>query len=70
MLETKTGTPPDLATRIAKRAYELYEQGGHKDGAADQNWRMAATQILASTAKAAPAKESRIEHKSAVTDQP
>jgi H+-transporting ATPase len=31
----------DLTARIAKRAYELYEEGGRKDGAAVQNWKQA-----------------------------
>jgi H+-transporting ATPase len=56
-------TPGDLATSIAKRAYELYELGGHKDGGAVQNWQMAETQILASAAKIAPTQESTTEGK-------
>jgi H+-transporting ATPase len=35
----------DLAPLIAKRAYELYEQGGRKDGAAAQNWEKAESEI-------------------------
>jgi H+-transporting ATPase len=69
-LEAKASTPTDLATRIAKRAYELYEEGGRKDGAAVQNWQMAETQILASAAKIAPAQVSRTERKSAIPGQP
>jgi H+-transporting ATPase len=30
--------PLDLAPQIATRAYELYEQGGHQDGRAVQDW--------------------------------
>jgi len=35
--EAKATTPADLTPRIARRAYELYEQGGRTDGAAVQN---------------------------------
>jgi H+-transporting ATPase len=38
-------TAADLAARIAKRAYELYEQGGRKDCAAVQNWKQAEAEI-------------------------
>jgi H+-transporting ATPase len=62
-LEPKVTTPADLATSIAKRAYALYELGGHKDGGAVQNWQMAETQILASAAKIAPTQESTTEGK-------
>jgi H+-transporting ATPase len=30
--------PPDLTPRIAARAYEIYEERGHHDGQADQDW--------------------------------
>jgi hypothetical protein len=30
--------PLDLTPRIAIRAYELYEERGHHDGNADQDW--------------------------------
>jgi hypothetical protein len=30
--------PLDLTPQIAKRAYELYEQGGRQDGRAVQDW--------------------------------
>ncbi len=32
------GTAPDLNAEIAAKAYELYEQEGHHDGNADQDW--------------------------------
>jgi hypothetical protein len=38
-------TATDQTARIAQRAYELYEQGGRKDGAAVQNWQQAEAQI-------------------------
>ena len=30
--------PRDLTSQISTRAYELYEQHGHRDGQADQDW--------------------------------
>jgi H+-transporting ATPase len=30
--------PKDLKPQIAKRAYEIYEERGHHDGQADQDW--------------------------------
>jgi H+-transporting ATPase len=50
--EVKANTGADLAPLIEKRAYELYEQGGHKDGLAVQNWQRAESEVrldLAST---------------------
>jgi H+-transporting ATPase len=37
--------PVDLTPRIARRAYELYEQHGHRDGHADQDWLQAEKEI-------------------------
>ncbi len=37
--------PVDLATQIAKRAYELYEQHGHQDGHAVADWGQAEQEI-------------------------
>ena len=34
----KIKTPMDMTPQISKRAYELYEQHGHKDGQANQDW--------------------------------
>jgi H+-transporting ATPase len=45
----------DLTSRIAKRAYTLYEEGGHKDGAAVQNWERAESEIRKDLAKAGSA---------------
>src|SRR5580658_9962057 len=39
--EGKPKSAAELAPRIATRAYELYEQGGHKDGASIQDWQTA-----------------------------
>ncbi len=41
----KTRTPSDLTNQISKRAYELYEKGGHKDGRAVQDWEKAEREI-------------------------
>ena len=37
-------TPLDLTSRIAARAYEIYEERGHHDGQADQDWIEAETE--------------------------
>jgi len=52
-------TSADLTPRIAARAYELYEEGGHKDGAAVQNWQKAESEIRQDLAKTEPACEAR-----------
>jgi H+-transporting ATPase len=41
----KAKTPIDLAPQIATRAYELYEQEGHRDGHAVQDWTEAEREI-------------------------
>ncbi len=41
----KTKKPSDLKPLIAKRAYELYEQRGHKEGKSIQDWRQAEEEI-------------------------
>jgi H+-transporting ATPase len=37
--------PVDLTPDIATRAYEIYEDRGHHDGQADQDWMEAETEI-------------------------
>jgi hypothetical protein len=37
--------PVDLAQQTARRAYELYEQRGHQDGRATQDWAQAEREI-------------------------
>jgi hypothetical protein len=37
--------PLDLAQQTARRAYELYEQHGHQDGHATQDWLQAEQEI-------------------------
>jgi H+-transporting ATPase len=41
----KPKIPSDLTPQIAKRAYELYEQGGRQDGRAVQDWEKAEREI-------------------------
>jgi H+-transporting ATPase len=41
----KIKSPSDLTNQISKRAYELYEKGGRKDGRADQDWGQAEYEI-------------------------
>ncbi|HUX46520.1 MAG TPA: HAD-IC family P-type ATPase, partial [Desulfosporosinus sp.] len=43
--ENKAETPSDLKPQIAKRAYELYEERGHKDGPAVQDWTKAEQEV-------------------------
>ena len=41
----KAETPSDLTPQIAKRAYELYEQRGRREGQAVQDWGQAEREI-------------------------
>ena len=41
----KIKSPSDLTNQISKRAYELYEKGGRKDGRAAQDWGQAEHEI-------------------------
>lgn len=50
--ELEAKPPVDLTTRVAKRAYALYEEGGRKDGVAVQNWQSAESEIRRDLAKA------------------
>ena len=43
--DAKANEPVDLTPQIAKRAYELYEQHGHQDGQATQDWSQAEQEI-------------------------
>src|SRR5487761_2490873 len=45
VLNAVTKKPADVTPKIAKRAYELYEQGGRKDGRAVQDWEQAEREI-------------------------
>ncbi len=44
--EVKAPIPLDLTTRIARQAYELYEQHGRHEGFAVQDWLQAEQKIL------------------------
>jgi H+-transporting ATPase len=57
--ETKAKTTSDLTPQIATRAYELYEQQGHRDGQSVQNWDKAEQEIRATQAKAEPKTETK-----------
>jgi hypothetical protein len=37
--------PVDMTQQITRRAYELYEQRGHREGHADQDWLEAEREI-------------------------
>ncbi len=41
----KAVVPSELSPEIARRAFELYEQGGHRDGRDVQDWRQAEKEI-------------------------
>jgi H+-transporting ATPase len=60
-LEANAKPTADLRPRIAQRAYELYEQGGRKDGAAAQNWEKAESEVRKDLAKAGSAPKPQVE---------
>jgi H+-transporting ATPase len=68
--EATSQAPVDLSSRIAKRAYELYEQGGHKDGAAVQNWQTAESEIRADLSNTESAHEAKPVPSPAARGQP
>ena len=43
--ETKPKAPSESTPQIAKRAYELYEQQGRRDGHSSQDWLEAEREI-------------------------
>ena len=57
-------TPLDLTPQIATRAYELYEQQGHRDGRSVQNWNRAEREIQKDQAKPEPNPEAKPEPES------
>jgi len=63
--EANAKTPSDLTPQIAKRAYELYEQQGHKSDSAIQDWSQAEREIRKGEAKAEPKPEVKAEAKPA-----
>ena len=62
--EAKAKTPLDLTPQIATRAYELYEQQGHRDGQSVQNWNRAELEIQKDQAKPEPKPEVKAEPES------
>ena len=59
--ETKTKSAVDLTPQIAKRAYELHEQQGHKSGSAVEDWEQAELEIRKGQPKAEPKPEAQKE---------
>jgi H+-transporting ATPase len=68
--EVEAKTPTDLTPRIAKRAYELYEEGGRKEGAAVQNWEKAESEIEKDLVKAEPPHKIKAAPKAEMTTEP
>ena len=50
----ETRAPTDLTSQIARRSYELYEEGGRQDGRAAQDWQKAEREIRKAAVKAEP----------------
>jgi hypothetical protein len=55
--------PSDLTTKIAKRAYELYEQGDHKSDSSVRDWSKAEQEIRKDEVKNKPETEMKAEPK-------
>ena len=68
--EAKAEPQSDLTPQIAKRAYELYEERGHKDGRAVQDWERAKQEIRKDEAKAEPKSEVKAEPKPEAKAEP
>jgi H+-transporting ATPase len=66
----KAEPPADLTPRIAKRAYELYEQRAHEGGAAVQDWEKAEREIQENESKAEPKSEAKAESKPEANAEP
>src|SRR5664280_559548 len=67
--EAKAETPAGLTPQIAKRAYELYEQGGRQDGHKNQDWVKAEQEVRKDEAKTEPQPESKAETPAGLTQQ-
>ncbi|MEX2117337.1 MAG: DUF2934 domain-containing protein [Bacteroidota bacterium] len=61
--EAKEKTSSDLTPKIAKRAYELYEQSGRKSDSATQDWSQAEREIRKGEAKAEAKPDAKVEAK-------
>jgi F-type H+-transporting ATPase subunit b len=65
--------PSELTRRIGKRAYELYEEHGRKDGLAAQDWKTAEGEIrkeISNPGKGEPAPEAKAEPKPEAKAEP
>ncbi len=60
----------DLTPQIAKRAYELYEQGDRKDGRSVQDWDKAEREVRKGGSKAGPTPEAKAEPKAEAKPEP
>jgi F-type H+-transporting ATPase subunit b len=61
--QAKAKSAVDLTPQIAKRAYELHEQQGHKSGSAVEDWEQAELEIRKGQPKAEPKPEAKPEAK-------
>jgi F-type H+-transporting ATPase subunit b len=68
--DAKAESSRDVTPQIAKRAYELYEQQGHKSDSAAQNWSQAVREIREGQAKAEPKSEPKVEPKPEAKAEP
>ena len=68
--EPKSNALDDLTPKIAKRAYELYEQGGRKSSSANQNWSQAEREIRKGESEADQKLEAKAEPKTEVKVEP
>ena len=68
--EVKSKSSSDLTPQIAKRAYELYQQGGRKNDSSRQDWSQAEREIRKGEAKAEPKPEAKAEPKSEAKAEP
>jgi hypothetical protein len=59
----KATPPPDRNAKIAVRAYEIYEQRGHRSDSAEQDWSQAEQEIRKSEAKPVPKPDLKTEPK-------
>jgi len=68
--EAKAKTTSDLTPQIATRAYELYEQQGHRDGQSVQNWKKAEQEIRKDQIMAEPKPEAKDKPRPAAKVEP
>jgi F-type H+-transporting ATPase subunit b len=66
----KAKTSSDVTPQIAKRAYELYEERGHKSDSAMQDWSQAEREIRKGEAKTEPKPEAKAEPKPEAKAEP